>query len=385
MYHFPTDPQRRAVWVEKIRRSDWQPTKSSCICSAHFDESSFEQRRADGWKKLKPNAVPTIFTFKPPPRHRNTPKQMAGPIATGDVAAATDLVQPEGACIATNDMETATGSVRPESEGIATGDAETATDSVLPEGECSAAGDTATGTGSVLPEGECSATGDTATGTDSVLSGGERIATGDMADSVPLAGSFDLHEEQRCDWPDSSLDGLEADSADPQWPATTLNSKASDLQATSMSYADMTRKYGKLQELHKRARSTITCLRNKLKRLEGKIETFGKNLKFLNEDQIQMLSCQGNKRHTWSPQTIKQALQIKSSCGISGYETLRKLGYPLPDTRTLNRHLQRHKCRPGVLTEVVSQLEVNAEGMRDIENECVLDLSDGVLGSNKNR
>lgn len=355
MYHFPTDPQRRAVWVEQIRRNDWQPTKSSCICSAHFDESSFEQRRADGWKKLKPNAVPTIFAYKPSARHRKTPKKMAVPTATGDTAAATDLVQPEGACIATNDVETATGSVQPECECIGTGDAETATDSVLPEGECAA-------------------TGDTATGTDSGLSGGERIATGDMADLVPSAGSFDLHEEQRCDSPDSSLDGLEGDSADLQGLAATLNGEVSDLQVASMSYADMTRKYSKLQELHKRARSTITCLRNKVKRLEGTIETFGKTLKFLNEDQIQMLLHQSSKRHTWSPRTVKQALQIKSSCGTSGYETLRKLGYPLPDTRTLNRHLQRHKCRTGILTEVVGQPDVNTEGTHDIENECALDL-----------
>ncbi|KAL3218926.1 hypothetical protein MRX96_031286 [Rhipicephalus microplus] len=31
---------------------------------AHFEENNYEQHRADGWKKLKPNAVPTLFTFK---------------------------------------------------------------------------------------------------------------------------------------------------------------------------------------------------------------------------------------------------------------------------------------------------------------------------------
>lgn len=31
---------------------------------AHFEENSFEQNRADGWKKLKPNAVPTVFSFR---------------------------------------------------------------------------------------------------------------------------------------------------------------------------------------------------------------------------------------------------------------------------------------------------------------------------------
>ncbi|XP_077550820.1 uncharacterized protein LOC144164188 [Haemaphysalis longicornis] len=45
---------------------------------AHFEEDSFEQNRADGWKKLKPNAVPTVFSFRPLPRHRKAPKQRTG-------------------------------------------------------------------------------------------------------------------------------------------------------------------------------------------------------------------------------------------------------------------------------------------------------------------
>ncbi|KAL3198376.1 hypothetical protein MRX96_014204 [Rhipicephalus microplus] len=32
---------------------------------AHFEENSFEQNGADGWKKLKPNAMPTVFSFRP--------------------------------------------------------------------------------------------------------------------------------------------------------------------------------------------------------------------------------------------------------------------------------------------------------------------------------
>ncbi|KAL3210550.1 hypothetical protein MRX96_037024 [Rhipicephalus microplus] len=34
------------------------------LFKAHFEENNYEQHRADGWKKLKPNAVPTLFTFK---------------------------------------------------------------------------------------------------------------------------------------------------------------------------------------------------------------------------------------------------------------------------------------------------------------------------------
>ena len=35
-YRFPADPERRAKWVAAVRREDWQPSKYTCICSAHF-------------------------------------------------------------------------------------------------------------------------------------------------------------------------------------------------------------------------------------------------------------------------------------------------------------------------------------------------------------
>lgn len=48
------------------------------------------------------------------------------------------------------------------------------------------------------------------------------------------------------------------------------------------------------------------------------MELFGQRLKFLNDDQLQALGRQSNKGSTWSAETIKQALQIKFSCGKTG-------------------------------------------------------------------
>nr|XP_054930814.1 THAP domain-containing protein 11-like [Dermacentor andersoni] len=75
MFHFPRDPKRRLLWLVRVKRDKWQPTNSSCVCSAHFEASSFEQNRADGWKKLKPNAVPTVFPFKELPKERRPPRE----------------------------------------------------------------------------------------------------------------------------------------------------------------------------------------------------------------------------------------------------------------------------------------------------------------------
>ncbi|XP_046386793.1 THAP domain-containing protein 1 B-like [Ischnura elegans] len=55
------------------RRDNWEPTPYSTLCEVHFEESQFESARKDGWKKLKPNAVPTIFDlpkYSKPKRRR---------------------------------------------------------------------------------------------------------------------------------------------------------------------------------------------------------------------------------------------------------------------------------------------------------------------------
>jgi hypothetical protein len=38
------------------------------LFKAHFEESQFESHRADGLRKLKPNAIPTIFNRVTPQR-----------------------------------------------------------------------------------------------------------------------------------------------------------------------------------------------------------------------------------------------------------------------------------------------------------------------------
>ncbi len=70
MHVFPREDVIRDKWVRFVRRhrANWQPSKSSVLCSVHFDPSDFEQRpdlnlgvdvsfRTKRW--LKKNAVPT--------------------------------------------------------------------------------------------------------------------------------------------------------------------------------------------------------------------------------------------------------------------------------------------------------------------------------------
>lgn len=60
LFAFPSDEARRQKWIHNMRRENWTPTYAR-ICEEHFEESQLEQGRADGIRKPKPNAVPTLF------------------------------------------------------------------------------------------------------------------------------------------------------------------------------------------------------------------------------------------------------------------------------------------------------------------------------------
>jgi len=64
LFRWPSAPERARLWLERCGRagSGWQPKPSSRLCEMHFDSSQFEAHRQDGWRKLKPNAVPTLFS-----------------------------------------------------------------------------------------------------------------------------------------------------------------------------------------------------------------------------------------------------------------------------------------------------------------------------------
>ncbi|XP_037050717.1 transcription factor E4F1-like [Bradysia coprophila] len=61
-FDFPKDSERRKQWIRACQRgSAWVPTsRSQKLCEMHFDDDQFENRRVDGLRKLKWNAVPAV-------------------------------------------------------------------------------------------------------------------------------------------------------------------------------------------------------------------------------------------------------------------------------------------------------------------------------------
>ncbi|XP_040358556.1 uncharacterized protein LOC120843569 [Ixodes scapularis] len=77
MFRFPSSPTRKKRWLAQVKRDRWEPTAAARVCAAHFEDSSFEQNRQDGLKKLRPDAVPTLFPYRAIPKHRKAPKKRA--------------------------------------------------------------------------------------------------------------------------------------------------------------------------------------------------------------------------------------------------------------------------------------------------------------------
>ncbi|KAJ8918517.1 hypothetical protein NQ315_015224, partial [Exocentrus adspersus] len=77
MKRFPRDPSRRKEWLIRTKRDNWTPTNNSYLCEVHFAPNMWEKIREDGTRKLKGNAIPTIFSFSVPPQSKLlSPKKM---------------------------------------------------------------------------------------------------------------------------------------------------------------------------------------------------------------------------------------------------------------------------------------------------------------------
>ena len=72
---FPLKDQHQVQkWVTAVRREGWLPTKHSCICSDHFLQSDFVKNTGI-YKRLKKDAVPSVFPAYPKHLQKNTVKR----------------------------------------------------------------------------------------------------------------------------------------------------------------------------------------------------------------------------------------------------------------------------------------------------------------------
>ncbi|KAL3877441.1 hypothetical protein ACJMK2_035147 [Sinanodonta woodiana] len=72
LFEFPKDEKRRKVWISRIKRKDFRPSKTSRLCAKHFTNDQFVVdpllAMRIGYKlrklQLKSDAIPSVFDFE---------------------------------------------------------------------------------------------------------------------------------------------------------------------------------------------------------------------------------------------------------------------------------------------------------------------------------
>ncbi|KAL3882436.1 hypothetical protein ACJMK2_028775, partial [Sinanodonta woodiana] len=72
LFEFPKDEKRRKVWISRIKRKDFRPSKTSRLCAKHFTNDQFVVdpllAMTIGYKlrklQLKSDAIPSVFDFE---------------------------------------------------------------------------------------------------------------------------------------------------------------------------------------------------------------------------------------------------------------------------------------------------------------------------------
>ena len=93
--------------------------------------------------------------------------------------------------------------------------------------------------------------------------------------------------------------------------------------------------------------------------------------KFLTPEQLDLASGV-RKRVVWSDAAVMIAVDIRYNCGVTGYEKLRALKWPLPCISVLNKRLQDIKMKPGILNESFKLLEHKAKSLEPNDCEAIL-------------
>ncbi|CAN7941137.1 unnamed protein product, partial [Ixodes pacificus] len=75
-HRFPGDGTLCEQWIRAVRRDKWSPTSTTRLCSEHFHVDCYETSSllklefglGRGIRKLRPDAVPTLFKHTEPRR-----------------------------------------------------------------------------------------------------------------------------------------------------------------------------------------------------------------------------------------------------------------------------------------------------------------------------
>jgi hypothetical protein len=313
---------------------------SACLSSqVHFEERMFEQNRQDGIRKLKPNAVPTIFS---PSQETKPPRRILKRVAAAE--------------------PTATSS--------------TGRNKVPRCKLPSAATRKIKSTTVLMPHVDHVYAGSSVTSFENYVT----LSSLDVACNMEIMTTA-IEQPVASTMPSTPTSSLPP--TDPN-TSTMLSTPTSSMQRTNLNIGSprniiTPRKLDlhqwKISHLQEKVRH-LTLEKQRLRRenavLRAREATTQRTLqRFLSPDQMQHLH--GNKTYPWSADTIKRGLQTRAATGKNGYEFVRlRLGIPLPSYRSLCDHTESFKMAQGMQDDVLDLLELKAKQLSVEERDCVL-------------
>ena len=91
--------------------------------------------------------------------------------------------------------------------------------------------------------------------------------------------------------------------------------------------------------------------------------------KIFHDDHLHKLN-EPSWRPTWSVEVLQDAIKTYTKVGTSGYKFLRAKGYPYPSIRTLQTHLAKIDCQPGVLHDFFHMMKLKVDKFNPLQRSC---------------
>ncbi|XP_070531340.1 uncharacterized protein [Cardiocondyla obscurior] len=133
------------------------------------------------------------------------------------------------------------------------------------------------------------------------------------------------------------------------------------------------------------AQHIIKTIKMKKKRNEKKFNYIAlvKNIqRIFTSDLIRALT-NNRKMQKWNNKSIEKALRLRFTCGVSGYEELRRQHFPLPGLRTLQRKIEHFKYDSGISDDVFNFFKAKISNWSEIDKECCLVFDETSISSGR--
>uniref|UniRef100_UPI00358EA960 uncharacterized protein isoform X2 n=1 Tax=Myxine glutinosa TaxID=7769 RepID=UPI00358EA960 len=353
---------RRKRWLCAIKRQSFDP-KAARLCEVHFDSNQFEPN-IDG-KKLKPNAIPSLFSYKLVQKKESRKKRNSDKPAVA-VGARHKPRSPKSGRKLFDHQYCVTPRSSAEWSELDLNDHSQPIPGVQDLEWSQPSHEVHCDSNRVVPRVD------------------EKIATPNASPGIPSQTTIGERREspkdKNADDPVAAQPEQRAPKSDNRFDRNSATrSLTSECQEPEPHEQDepMVEEQAQASDEVLAVRRANESLRKKVSKLQKEKDLFTKNLSTLfNHDQLNYLQrTKGSKGLTWSEETLEKALKLQWACGSVAYNVLLDQGYPFPSDRTLRRRTRCNERFSALFSKstqsnLKNQLEISSSGDTSLQMTC---------------